>query len=100
MEGRAPGGPRELAYRRGGELSVSRTRRSYRNFLRLSVQSSPWSLVKAYMNHAERVPNIAANQNPSSVPRQEELCRYHQSFSDDASEGHVGAVRAEGGVTV
>ena len=69
-------------------------------FLRLSVQSSPWSLVKAYISHADRVPPFTANRKLSPSPQQEELRRYHRSFFEDSCKGHIGGVRAEGGLTV
>src|SRR6266478_489057 len=57
------------------------------------------ALVKAYISHAGRVPIITANNKLSPSPHQEELRRYHRSFSDDSSRRHIGGVRTEGGLT-
>ena len=73
---------------------------SYRNFYVFRCNRLLTPLVKAYITDADRVPLITANEKPSPSAQQEELRRYHRSFSDDSSKRHISGVRTEGGLTV
>src|SRR5260221_10724044 len=83
-----------------GSFRSAAAHRSYRNFYVFRCSRLLRSLVKAYISDAGRVPIITASDKPSPSPHQEELRRYHRSFSDDSSRRHIGGVSTEGGLTV